>query len=694
MTRSGQLPVLPHPPRYWRSLEERAGFAGASPEFPEGADRAPDGTTRREFLKIVGASAALAGLQACERPVGTVLPYVHRPPEVTPGIPLAYATTMVLDGYGIGLLAQSREGRPVMVEGNPDHPSSLGALGPFEQASILQLYDPHRGRLILESAQPRSWGRFVRAVQGPDGPRPPDGASAPLVPSGGRGLHFLLQPTSSPFRIHWIDAIRSRLPEARFHFFSPTGGTAELEGARLAFGRPLVPRHDFRRARVVVALESNFLAEGPARIRNARHFALARRPDGPGSAMNRLYAAAPMLDPTAATADHHLPARSSEIEWIAVALHAAILDPSAALPGLGPDAADWVRHAARDLREYARSGVVIAGPHQPPEVHALVHVINERLGNLGRTVTLGEPVIHEAGSTSHGLRPLVGEMGAGRVDTLVVLDSNPAYTAPADLDFAAALRGVRTSICGGLYENETAALCDWYLPTTHYLEAWGDTRAYDGTLSTIQPLIRPLYDGHSVDDILRAFAGAESVPADAAVREVWRRQVLAGPAVDFEELWRESLRSGVVAGSDTPTVRATPAIDADSLTRQLRTRRERAHRQTRISAERLKAAPSPRERGDGVPGPPDPPASTAPIPAGVVEIAIRPDPRVYDGRFANNAWLLELPDPITKLTWENAALLSPVTAARLGVAERRRGTPGGRWPRPRDPGPARPGPRP
>ncbi|HEX7128067.1 MAG TPA: 4Fe-4S dicluster domain-containing protein [Thermodesulfobacteriota bacterium] len=589
------------------------------------------GLTRRALFEWVGASLALAGVGGCaEPPTEQILPYATQPPEVTPGIPRYYATSMVLDGFATGLLVESHVGRPTKIEGNPDHPASLGATGAYEQASILGLYDPHRARALLERGQPRAWSAFLERY-GLAAPRSHRWAAA-----GGAGLHLLLEPTSSPLVAELLGRVRAAYPRAQVHFHAPLAPLSPLEAARRLLGRPLLAQYDLGRADVVVALDADLLASGPFHLRYARQLAERRRVAGPTDGMSRLYVAEATPTPTGVLADHRVRARSAEVHGIALALLAAVVAAlgrdapgglAAALPrAAGPAAhGDQVRAMARDLTARPGAGLVVAGDRQPPAVHVAAHLVNALLGNVGRTVWWTESPILEAGEPSHGLGPLVDALRAGAVETLVVLEGNPSYTAPADLELPRLLRGVADSVYLGLFENETARDCRWFVPAAHYLESWGDARARDGTLSPVQPLIRPLYGGRTVADVLAVLAGLAGRSTYDLLRETHARRATGDAAAEFEA----ALREGLVAGSAFP--RADARID-------------------------LARAPS-------LLGP-----AAAPAPEGTLELDLVQDARVYDGRFADNPWLQELPDPMTKLTWDNAALVSPRTAARLGLA--------------------------
>jgi molybdopterin-containing oxidoreductase family iron-sulfur binding subunit len=610
-----------------RTPRERPGASSASRRDGEGAPGAPpDGVSRRDFLKILGAGVAL-GMGACTRPPREkILPYADRPPEVTPGIPAYYATSMVLGGYATGLLVASHTGRPVKVEGNPGHPASLGAAGVYEQASPLQLYDPERGKGVLYRGQPATWGALQAAL----GLAPPFRARW-----GGRGegLAFLLEPTSSPLLLTLLARVRDRFPAARVFFHGPARDDSAPRGALLAFGRPVHPRYDLSRAAVVVSLDADFLGgEMPYGLRYARDFAERRRIAGPGGVMNRLYVAEGMPSPTGALADHRLRLRTGEVRQAAAALLAALAEGGQvrlpALPAapegspVPPEVRAWAAAAARDLALHRGEGVVLAGGRQPPEVHALAHLLNEATGNLGRTAWVTEPVLAGVGEGDAGLRELAEAIRGGAVRTLVVLEGNPAYTAPADLGLAGLLRRVPQTVYLGLYADETAAACGWYVPAQHYLESWGDARAYDGTLSLVQPLILPLYpEARAPADLLAPFAGLGGSTPHDLLREGWRTRV----GGDFEAFWEAVLGRGFVPGTEAPPVAAAPRWDPALL----------GHA----------------GRGEQ---------------AGI-ELVFPLDPSVYDGRFANLGWLQELPGPLSKLTWDNAALLSPRTARRFGV---------------------------
>jgi molybdopterin-containing oxidoreductase family iron-sulfur binding subunit len=618
------------------------------PEFPPGSDISPLAALageaavmdRRDLLRLLGASMALAGVGACnEPPMGKILPYVEQPPEVTPGLPVEYATSMVLDGFATGLLVQSREGRPIKIEGNPEHPASLGSTGVLEQAAVLSLYDPDRARSPLDRGLPRSWLDFFAAMTGPEGH------------GGQRGLRFLLPPQSSPLVAELIRRIQLRHPGAGFTFYEPLERRQVYEGARRAFARPLEAQYDFQRADVVLSLDADFMASLPNSVRWSRDFAGRRRLSGPADEMSRLYVVETSFSPTGSIADHRLPIRASMVPQLAAGVLAALMGQGlrpAGMPGELPDEllgalasataqldaaphAAWIRAVARDLARNAGRSLVLAGPRQPADAHVLVHAINAALGNLGRTVTFTEPALLEPLGTS--LTGLVSDMRAGAVETLVMLEVNPVYTAPPELDFADALRQVPRTVHLSLHHDETSPYCHWFLPAAHFLESWGDARSYDGTISLIQPLLRPLYGGRSTIEVLAGFAGMPDVDGHTLMQTFWLPRLPGAPSPQWH--WERNLQRGLFEGSQLPPVPAgSPALAWAEATRAL---------------DSIAASP----------------AASAPT---ALELAFEASPTVHDGRFANNPWLLELPQPLTKLTWDNAALISPATAARLGVS--------------------------
>jgi molybdopterin-containing oxidoreductase family iron-sulfur binding subunit len=606
---------------YWRSLEELAGTPEfqelVENEFPEHASEWHDPVGRRQFLKIMAASLALGGLTACSRPSDTIVPYAVPPEEVVPGKPLFYATAMPLGGVATGLLVESHMGRPTKVEGNPTHPASLGATDAFAQAAILTLYDPDRSQYVVQGGAVSTWERLTATLAGLlDVQRAGQGA----------GLRLLTETITSPTLAAQIRALLGRYPAARWHQWEPAGRHAARAGAVLAFGEPLQPIYRLDRAAVVLSLGGGLLDAGPGALRYAREFAAGRRALAPQDDMNRLYVAEPMPTPTGAIADHRLPIRTSEMEAFAraVARRLGVAGAGSAAEAF-PQHARWLDALARDLQAHRGTSLVAAGDAMPPAVHALAHAMNQALGNVGQTALFTAPVEAEPVDQLESLRTLTADMEAGKVELLIILGGNPVYTAPADLGFERALAKVGLRVHLAEYEDETSAVCHWHVPETHFLESWGDARAFDGTVSVIQPLIAPLTPGRrSAHELLAALLGEPQRGSYDVVREHWRGEL---KGQDFESAWRKALHDGVIAATALPL--RTPAVRAGALA---------------------------------------PAEAPAPAAAGSLEVSFRPDPTVWDGRFANNAWLQELPKPICKLTWDNAAFLSPATATRLGVA--------------------------
>jgi molybdopterin-containing oxidoreductase family iron-sulfur binding subunit len=610
----------------WRSLEEREGRGGpeAAPrdEFAPGAADPPADVGRREFLTLLGATAALAAGAGCgQKPAEKILPYAQKPEEILPGRPLAYATAIPRHAHALGVLVETHEGRPVKVEGNPQHPASLGATDAAAQAALLSLYDPDRSQVVLRQGQIATWPGFLAAL---------NAALERERARNGAGLRLLTEPVTSPTLAAQLDDLRAIFPESRWHAYAAASPTAAArEGARRAFGRELDLLYRFEQADVVVSLESDFLSEGPAAVRQAHDFYRRRRVEtgfGPDGRRIRLYVAESTPSLAGAAADHRLPVASGDIADLARRLAAGVegSDRGAADP-----ASSWAAAAARDLREHAGRGLVVAGAVQPPEVHARAAALNARLGNLGRTAVPITPVEASAGGRAASLAELADDIRAGRVGVLLILGGNPVYDAPADLEFGRLLREVPFTVRLGLYDDETSALSLWHVPEAHALEAWGDLRAFDGTATLVQPLLVPLYGGRSIHELVAAVAGAPGKSGYEIVRDAWKaRRGDRG----FEAFWRSALHEGFVPGS---------AAAAEPVS---------------LRGEPSSPAPEPEdEAGDGG------------RPAPSLELAFRPDPALEDGRFAPNAWLQELPRPFTKIAWDNAALVSPATARRLGL---------------------------
>ncbi|MFO7303508.1 MAG: TAT-variant-translocated molybdopterin oxidoreductase [Acidobacteriota bacterium] len=615
---------------YWRSLEELADTPEfrqyLEREFPAQASEFTDPVGRRNFLKLMGASLALAGVSACTRqPPEALVPYVRQPEEVIPGRPLFFATAMPEGGLGLPLLAENHLGRPTKLEGNPEHPASLGATDVLAQASVLTLYDPDRSRTVLGHGNVRTWSDFTEALSLAIGPH---------RTTGGAGLRLLTGPISSPSLLAQIRTMFESMPEARWHQWDPVFGTAQGGVA------PEWPIYRLDRADVVVSLDADPLGFGMQAVRYSKDFSSRRRISTPEDELNRLYVVESALSITGSIADHRLAVRPGLIHPIANALAAAV---GVAAPGAGTLDAElqrFIQAVADDLRAHAGRSVVIAGERQPAAVHAAARAINDLLGNTGNTVLYTDPIVGSPRDGVASLAELVTDINDGAVDVLIVIGTNPVFTAPADLNFREAFEKIPNRFHMGLYYDETAELAHWHAPEAHYLESWGDVRSFDGTVSLIQPLVAPIYGGRSAIELFASINGQGGVPPVDLVREYWTavfegragqqwtlRDREGNPFPDVDTFWRTALHDGFVSG--------TSLLDGSQ--------------------------PAPQAPASAALSPAAAPA------AGGIDVVFRPDPYILDGRYANNAWLQELPRPITKVTWDAVAHLSLTTATRLGV---------------------------
>ncbi|HEX3353881.1 MAG TPA: TAT-variant-translocated molybdopterin oxidoreductase [Terriglobales bacterium] len=603
-------------PEYWRSLEELA----ASPdfqemlhrEFPKGASEWLDSVSRRGFLKLMGASLAMAGMTACtKQPLEPIVPYVRQPEEVIPGRPLFFATAFTLGGYASPVLVESHLYRPTKIEGNDQHPASLGGTDIFSQASILGMYDPDRSQTVTYLGAVRAWGSLVEAM------RAPLNIQKSLQ---GAGIRILTQTISSPTLADQLQSLLKTYPQAKWHVYEPVNRDNVIEGAKLAFGQPVETQYKLENADVILSLDADFLYAGfPGFTRYVRDFAKRRDPDAGN--MSRFYAVESTPSSTGAKADHRAPMRAGDIEQFASSLRDLVLSNSGSSSApLGPPG--FYPALVRDLVTHRGSSVVIAGDHQPPAVHAIAHSLNQALGNVGKTVVYSDPVNANPVNQTDSLKDLVADMRGGKVDILIILGGNPAYDAPADFGFADALKNtnIPLRVHLGLYQNETAELCQWHVNEAHYLEAWSDARAYDGTASIVQPLIAPLYDGRSAHELVSMMAGQAQTSSHEIVQAYWKAQ---HSGADFDTFWRKSLHDGWVEG----TAFSPRGVENKTAS--------------------LSAAPSPDAKA--------------------IEINFRRDPSVYDGQFSNNGWLQELPKPMNKLTWDNPVLMGPAMAERMGL---------------------------
>jgi len=608
----------------WRSLEQLAddpkAVAFLEREFPEGASEPPEGVSRRTVLSLLGASLSMAGLAACRRPVEKIVPYTEAPENVIPGVPRRYATTMPLGLSSYGLVVESHEGRPTKIEGNELHPATQGASSAWIQASILDLYDPDRSRQLRKDGAASDWPAFAAAW----GEMAQEHAA-----DGGAGLAVLCESYSSPTLSRLSGEFRARYPHAAWVNWEPVSDENALRGIERATGGAHRLLNHFDRAQVILSLDSDFLVGEADAVRAARGYASGRRVRATQDEMNRLYVVEAAHSVTGANADHRLPLASDRVGAFAVALHSRLkskglpLEGNGAAPQLSDVAPEWLDAAADDLLAHRGSSLLVVGRRQPEAVHALALAINSALGNLGQTVQLFPAT--DAGLPDSGqLGELVSAMKSGSVKTLVTIGGNPVYQAAADLEFGSALTHVATVIHLSDRVDETSALAHWHIPRTHFLECWGDARTVDGVRSVIQPLIEPLYAGKSDVELLGLLADGEDTSGHDRVRSTWRAFL---GELDFDRRWNRTLHDGLLEDDVLEPVQPGIVGSAD------------------------------------FPGEAAREATTDSL-----ELVFQASNAVFDGRYANNGWLQELPDSVTKLTWDNAALLSPATAADLGLS--------------------------
>jgi len=649
---------------YWRSLGELADTPQFREylhrEFPEQASEWNDPKGRRQFLKLMSASIALAGVGACtKQPPEEIVPYVKQPEDIVPGRPLFFASAIPMSGIAQPVLVESHMGHPTKIEGNPEHPASLGATDAITQGAILGLYDPDRAQTVTERGELRAFGTFLGAVSS---------AAGRQKSKQGAGLRFLTGPITSPSLAELMATVLAAFPQARWHQYDPIARDSGSDAI-----------YHFDKADVVVALDSDFLSCGPGSVRHQKDFATRRRVTDERKEMNRLYAieSAPSL--TGVKADHRLALKAAEIEGFARQLAASLGagGAAAAAGAASGDAAKWIAAIAKDLQAHRGTSVVVAGEYQPESVHAAARAMNQALGNVGTTVVYDQLVTVRPTSQGGTLAELAQAMDAGQVEMLVILGGiNPVYTAPADLKFADKFSKVQLAIYHGVYADETAFLCHWHVPEAHPLESWGDARTLDGTVTMIQPLIAPLYDGRTVAEVLTAFTAKPDSRSSAIVKDYWTRAFGGGggwtirnsdgqPFKNADAFWRRALHDGFIQGTAfadggpatpfTPMPSAAPAAPAAGAAPAPATPAPA----TPAPATPALATPAP---AAPAPAAPAPAAATPPTAEGGLELIFRPDPTIWDGRFANNGWLQELPKPITKVTWDATAWISPQLA--------------------------------
>jgi molybdopterin-containing oxidoreductase family iron-sulfur binding subunit len=594
-------------PEYWRSLDQLADTPEfrqwVEREFPDDAAAVLDGNSRRTMLKIMAASFGLAGLAACSRPEYRLAPQARGREDYIPGAPYNYTSAFALGGHASGVVVQTYEGRPTKIEGNPDHPTSLGAATALAQASVLGVYDPDRSKLVLDGGKESNWEKFEAAIKS-------------LSLGDGSGLRFLSGTVVSPtLESQRADALK-KWPKAKWVEYESIARDNERAGAMLAFGQAVNVHPQFDKAKVILSLDYDFLGTDYPTPLATKLFSKNRHVDSEEDLekISRLYVVESQFSLTGANAEHRLRMRGGDVQQFAADLVAALNAP----PTGNDKRARFLAALAKDLKAAGKESLVVPGPRQPAMVHAVAHQINQTLGASGNTITFTKAAATDrVESGVDALKTLTGEMTAGQVSTLIILGANPAYTAPADLQFGAALAKVATSIHLGAEEDETAAAAKWHLPEAHFLETWGDARSTDGTAAIQQPMIEPIFGGKSAIEVMAVLLDSKDKKGYDLVKNFWTSQWPAASkdSATKENTWRKALNDGVLAGTKGAEVK--PTVDSKKI-----------------------------------------PTTSAASGSGI-EIGFVPGASTWDGRFANNAWMQEAADPITKLVWGNAALISP-----------------------------------
>jgi len=613
--------------KYWRSLDQlhksreyrKNILERRGDEFPDSGNS----FSRRSFLSIMGASLALAGLAGCRRPVEKIVPYVVKPEDVIPGVAQSYATTMPLGTSAYGLIVESHEGRPTKIEGNPEHPSTLGSVNALIEASILDLYDPDRSKKVMHNGAESTYDDFVAFWRE---------LKIKFAQNDGRGLAVLsgefASPTLSRLKREFLD----KYPAADWVGYEPTGGENNADAVKHLTGNELKPLYRYDQADVILSLDCDFLGAESENISAARGFSDRRKPKKAGDDMNRLYVVESAYSITGSAADHRLRLPCRNIYPFAMLLIEELAKHGKVSQSLGPHMrlcrdmeidTRWITAIAEDLQTAAGSCLVVAGDRQPQHVHELAFYMNDILGNIGNTIEFVETKDTNRSKLSE-LSRLTDSMRAGNIDTLLILGGNPVYDTPADLNFADAVAKCNNSAHLGEYLDETSQATQWHIPRAHYLESWGDARASDGTPGVIQPMIEPLHNGHTDTEIFSLLATGRDRRGYDIVRETWREILKGG---DFEKKWNRVLHDGYLKDAKNKIVKVRFNFDYMNLPEPQAVENK--------SIDKL-------------------------------EISFYPG-KLHDGRFANNGWLQELPDPVTKLAWGNAALISPKTAAELSL---------------------------
>ncbi|MFQ5452685.1 MAG: TAT-variant-translocated molybdopterin oxidoreductase [Candidatus Zixiibacteriota bacterium] len=612
---------------YWRSLDQLAETPQFKEllhrEFPQGASEMNNAWSRRNFMTLMGASLALAGLAGCRRPKEKIVPYVQPPEEVIPGIPQYYATTMPLGTSAYGLVVESHEGRPTKIEGNKLHPSTYGASNALIQASILGLYDPDRSQRLIHKGAEKTWDDFVSSWRK---------LFDKYKTQKGEGLALLSESFASPTLMRLKREFKKTFPKAKWVTFEPISDENINKGIKIATGKDLQPVYDYDKAKVILSLDADFNLTESENINASRGFIKGRQIESEKDAMNRLYVVETAFSTTGAVADHRLRLSGSMINQFTITLAKELNKLGLFIDGIEELDCNikeknlkWIKPLAKDLLMAKGNGLVIAGRRQPAVIHALVYAINKELRNIGVSVKY-----HKIKDTSRSnlleLVKLNQEINDKKVTALIMLGGNPVYNSPTDLNFNKSLKKVEHSIHLSEYYDESSQMSTWHIPQAHYLESWSDARAANGTVSVVQPLIEPLYGGHSSVELLNLLATGSNADGHEIVSKTWQRLL---PKKDFNRQWRKVLHDGLFENSRTKAV--SPKVNYTLISKSL--------------SKYIAQQESPPDR---------------------LEIVFQSSPSLFDGRFANNGWLQELPDAITKISWDNVARVSPQTAKQLG----------------------------
>lgn len=611
-------------PNYWKSLGELARNEEyekfVEREFPENATELNDQVSRRSFLRVMGASIALAGFAACRRPVQKILPYTNMPEDVVPGEPLHYASAMPFQDVLAGIIVENNEGRPTKIEGNELHPASNGNTSIFGQAEILQMYDPDRSRYVRKDGERSSVRAFAKFC-------------SDHFSNADQNIAFISEANSSPTYHRLKDQVMNKFSTTQWVTYEPFGEDNALEGTNIAFGQRLRTANKFDEANVIVSFDDDFLnpAADKNSLENTKQFAEGRHIESPEDGMNRFYAIESTHTLTGSNADNRLRIKSSDIAHFIYALAAELSNSVSGLSSFRDvqnkfSDHEWIPVLAEELLENRGDAILTVGREHSPELHATIAAMNAALGNAGQTVEYLEVPYLDDQNNRDAFAGLVDDLNSGDIDTVVLVGTNPAFTAPANLNFADALSNAAQVIHLSDFYDETSKLANWHINRAHFLEAWSDGYSYRGTRSVIQPQIEPLYSGISAIEFLSIILNGEQTKGYDLVQETWRNYF----TTNFQNRWEQTLHDGLAAEKTfaTETVQISSQFSARA---------------------RNFIANTPSAEG--------------------TELVIRPDSTIFDGRYANNGWLQELPKPMTKITWDNVALMSKKTADELGVEQ-------------------------